>query len=422
MTDLQITSIILSLAYIFFTGIAIRRLPQPVSLIFLLYSSIFFLTHHAQGTWILYNYELELVSGFYFKEMGFLDNQIMLNAMILNFVFFIMVLVPIFLSKKHLSYILAKKDNFHFKEPSIKRPYFFRLYFIVILSLILNKIGFYNLVNQPGFNFTAGITTYLVLLYVVEFYLLVRINTRSLSGLDYLSLLGTCFVLLFTSRAMLVIFMLTIFLTIFRPVRSIKWTQFLYLVIAVWLVMIMYGIYRHMVTTELHGVELNIDFYAFLTNFKQQIDWIMFATVEGFSGTASTLEEILSGDMSYDFGLTFILSIFKVIPSMVYNIFDIDYLTIFKENVYVGNSVIPGIVESSLLQFGLFGVPILGLGTGILIVIFGRRLIVNFNLLSIVVVVSLIYSIRGGIIGLTLLIVSYILMLFLFHLINRLKV
>jgi hypothetical protein len=420
MTDLQMVSIILGLVYVFLTLVVARGLPQPINITFILYSLIFFITHHLQGIWISYHFETELLAGFFYKGDSYLDGQIILNAMILNLVFFLLVLMPIVISKKHLSGVAAKETSY-LKRMTVKRPYIFSLLFLFIFSIIVTKIGFYNLIFRPGYNFTTGITTYLVLLYIIEFYLLARINCRSLSGFDYVSLLGVGFILLFTSRASLIIFILAIFVTFYSSIRSIKWANFFYLIVVVWFIMVVYGIYRHIITAEIQNLNLGINSLSFITNLAQQFNWIMYANIEGITGSAATLNEVLDGNVTYDYGISIILSIFKVIPSLIYNIFDIDYLAFFKENIYKGSATIPGIVESSLLQFGLFGVLIYGLGTGILIIIFGKRLITNFNFSSIVVLISLIYSIRGGISGMTILGVSYFLMLISFHFINRLR-
>jgi hypothetical protein len=422
MTDLQAFSLVLSLLYIFLTYIVNRGLPQPVNIIFILYSMIFFITHHLQGVWISFHFEREILKGFFYKgdSYSYLDDQIILAAMILNFGFFLLVLMPVLISKKHLSIVAAKKKSYS-NNLVVKKPYVFYLIFLIIFSLILTKIGFYNLIFRPGYNFTSGLATYLVLLYIIQFYLLARINCRSIAGFDYLAFLGVGFILLFTSRASLIIFILAIFVTLYSSRRFIKWIHFFYLSMAVWLIMVVYGIYRHIVTSKLQNLDLNIDSVSFLTNLTRQFDWIMYANIEGFSGSAATLNEVLLGTATYDYGLSIILSIFKVVPSFIYNIYGIDYLSIFKEYIYTGSATIPGIVESSILQYGLFGVLIYGLGTGILIVIFGKRLIINFNLSYIVVAITLIYSIRGGISGMIILGVSYFIMLILFHFINRLR-
>ena len=96
MTDLQIVSIIVGLVYMFLIPAVGHRLPQPINIIFLLYSLIFFITHHLQGIWISYHFETRLLRGFFYKgeSHNYLDSQIMLDAMILNLAFFLMVLMP----------------------------------------------------------------------------------------------------------------------------------------------------------------------------------------------------------------------------------------------------------------------------------------------------------------------------------------
>ncbi len=380
-----------------------------------IYISIFFITHLLQGMWFYDKYIDQMSDGLLYKNEYLISFNSSLIAFIAANLF---LLVTIFVSNifKFKSNNVKIKNNYNNAKRLTKiNQSIVYFYSSIVVSIFIATIGLTNLLQNPGFLMEGNPAIFIVLLYVTQYYLSEKIYDRNLNSIDYLLLIILISLYLITSRATLIIFILQILVILIISNYKFKIKDFIFILILLWSIMLAYGYFRHIVTASLFGINLELNLIDFLFSFTDQFDWIMYLNIEGYTGLAGAINEYLFVNLSFDYGNSIIWAFLRIIPSFIYSYFDIDFLSLFHKNNYIGFSVIPGIVESAFLQGGFIGIFLWAVLTGMIMGISLNFINSKHKLFSVIVFVSLLYAIRGGVSGFIILFLTSTIMYILYN-------
>lgn len=377
-----------------------RKLHRNYILIFLVLSYIILVS--LQSLWLHFEFKK-----FNYSTISVVGNSFSYNSYLkTNLLFFVAVLLfsfTVIITDKLRLFKIKYHDKIEFYLPGFG-------YFIIIIwtlffsALLINKIGgFDSAVNNPG-QMIEGQTFYILMLSLAKWPLLLKLNFKFKPNIiDFLLFSFYLLIILFNSRFLTSFAIIQLFFVYHYRIKSIEVRKILLLGIPLFLIFIVFGIYRDF-SYRFDTVGLNeaLSQYANVKDEFSIVDWFFSANVEAFSGTAGIIHySINNSNFNLDYGLSEFSNLLNLIPNKLRNsphsiIKEInDYL--ISVYPYRGGSVVPSGFETSFGHFSYFGFFIYNIIIAFLAVYFHKSIInKKTNYLPVILSVHLLNSVRAS--------------------------
>ena len=185
------------------------------------------------------------------------------------------------------------------------------------------------------------------------------------------------------------------------------------------LVLIIWGLYREVLNYNLGYSLKDLEDYFYS---KDILNWFYYFNIEGFTGLAGLLTiENQSGYLNFHYGLHYLKSIFILIPGQIRHSLELPFndILIYLENIYPypNGSIVRSGFEDTYAAFGISGILWFTFILGFVCTYIHKKNISNKkNTILILVSVYLLVFVRGSINVALFMILSEIILFFLFFL------